>query len=80
MPKLVNDVGKVFHKYSFITHILNAVSAVGMVALAPFLSYIPLHVYASVTGVLALMGIAGSFIKQEVEEYEEDIKEGKDAN
>ena len=36
MPKLVNNIGKVFHKYSFIAHILNAVSAVGMVALAPF--------------------------------------------
>lgn len=73
MPKLVGDVGRVFHKYSFIAHIMNAVSAVGMVALAPFLGYIPLHVYASVTGVLALLGIAGSFIKQEVEDYEGDI-------
>lgn len=78
MPKLVNDVGKVFHKYSFIAHIMNAISAVGMVALAPFLGYIPLHVYASVTGFLALVGIAGSFIKQEIEEYEDDLKEGKD--
>lgn len=77
MPKLVSNIGKVFHKYSFIAHIMNAVSAVGMVALAPFLGYIPLHVYATVTGVLALLGIVGSFIKQEVEDYEEDIDSGR---
>lgn len=77
MPKLVNNIGKVFHKYSFIAHLLNAISAVGMVALAPFLGYIPIHIYALVTGTLALLGIAGSFIKQEIEEYEEDLKEGE---
>lgn len=82
MPKLVNNIGKVFHKYSFIAHILNAVSAVGMVALAPFLGYIPVQAFALMTGALALLGIAGSFIKQEIEEYEEDLenkssKEGK---
>lgn len=77
MPKLVNNIGKVFHKYSFIAHILNAVSAVGMVALAPFLGYIPVHAYALLTGGLAVLGIAGSFIKQEIEEYEDDLKEGK---
>lgn len=72
MPKLVNNIGKVFRKYSFIAHALNAISAVGMVAFAPFLGYIPLNVYASVTGVLALLGVVGSFIKQEIEEYEGD--------
>ncbi len=77
MPKLVNNIGKVFHKYSFIAHILNAVSAVGMVALAPFLGYIPVHAFALLTGGLALLGIAGSFIKQEIEEYEDELKDGK---
>ncbi len=77
MPKLVNNIGKVFHKYSFIAHILNAVSAVGMVALAPFLGYIPVQAFALMTGGLALLGIAGSFIKQEIEEYEDELKDGK---
>lgn len=77
MPKLVNNIGKVFHKYSFIAHILNAVSAVGMVALAPLLGYIPVQVFALLTGGLALLGIAGSFIKQEIEEYEDELKDGK---
>lgn len=77
MPKLVNNIGKVFHKYSFIAHILNAVSAVGMVALAPFLGYIPVHAFAFITGGLALLGIAGSFIKQEIEDYEDELKDGK---
>lgn len=82
MPKLVNNIGKVFHKYSFIAHILNAVSAVGMAALAPFLGYFHIHAFALLTGGLALLGIAGSFIKQEIEDYEEELenkssKEGK---
>ena len=77
MPKLVNNIGKVFHKYSFIAHILNAVSAVGMVALAPFLGYIPIQAFALLTGGLALLGIAGSFIKQEIEDYEDELKDGK---
>ncbi len=77
MPKLVNNIGKVFHKYSFIAHILNAVSAVGMVALAPFLGYIPIQAFALLTGGLALLGIAGSFIKQELEDYEDELKDGK---
>lgn len=75
MPKLVNNIGKVFHKYSFIAHILNAVSAVGMVALAPFLGYIPVQAFAFITGGLALLGIAGSFIKQEIEEYEDALED-----
>lgn len=74
MPKLVNNIGKVFHKYSFIAHILNAVSAVGMVALAPYFGYISVQSYALITGGLALLGIAGSFIKQEIEEYEEELE------
>lgn len=74
MPKLVNNIGKVFHKYSFIAHILNAVSAVGMAALAPFLGYFPIHAFALLTGGLALLGIAGSFIKQEIEDYEDEIE------
>ena len=73
MPKLVDNIGRVFHKYSFITNVLNAVSAVGMVALAPFLGYIPIQAYALAVGVLALCGVAGSFIKQEVEDYEDDL-------
>ena len=76
MPKLVSNVGRVFHKYSFIAHIMNAVFGVGMVALAPFLGYIPIQAFALLTGVLAVLGIAGSFIKQEIEDYEEDLKEG----
>jgi len=75
MPKLVNNIGKVFHKYSFIAHILNAVSAVGMAALSPFLGYFPIHAFALLTGGLALLGMAGSFIKQEIEDYEDDLKE-----
>ena len=75
MPRLVDNVGKVFHKYSFIAHALIAVSAVGMVALAPFLNYIPIQAYALIVGALALMGVAGSFIKQEVEEYKDDLRD-----
>ena len=75
MPKLVNHVGRVFYKYSFITHLLNAVSAIGMVALAPFLGHISIQAYALLTGALALLGIAGSFISQQVDEYEEDLEE-----
>lgn len=75
MPKLVNHVGRVFYKYSFITHLLNAISAIGMVALAPFLGYISIQAYAILTGTLALLGIAGSFISQQVNEYEEDLEE-----
>lgn len=77
MPRLVDNIGKVFHKYSFIAHALNAISAVGMVALAPFLGYIPIQAYALATGTLALLGVAGSFIKQEVEDYEDDLKDGR---
>lgn len=77
MPKLVNNLGKVFHKYSFIAHIMNAVSAVGMVVLAPYFGYIPVQSYALITGALALLGILGSFIKQEIEEYEDELKDGK---
>ena len=78
MPKLVNHVGRVFYKYSFITHLLNAISAIGMVALAPFLGSIPLHYYAMLTGALAFMGIAGSFISQQVDEYEEVLEEAQE--
>ena len=77
MPKLVNNIGRVFHKYSFIAHILNAVSAVGMVALAPYLGYFPIHIFALLTGGLALLGIAGSFIKQEIEDYEDELEDGR---
>lgn len=73
MPRLVNKVGKVFYKYSFITHMLNAVSAVGMVALAPFLGYMTIQSYAMLTGGLACLGIIGSFISQQVDDYEEDL-------
>jgi hypothetical protein len=46
-----------------------------MVALAPFLGSIPLQYYAILTGALAFLGIAGSFISQQVNEYEEDLEE-----
>ncbi len=78
MPKLVNHVGRVFYKYSFITHLLNAISAIGMVALAPFLGHISISTYALLTGCLAILGIVGSFISQQVDEYEEDLEEAKD--
>jgi NADH:ubiquinone oxidoreductase subunit 6 (subunit J) len=77
MPRLVDNIGKVFHKYSFIAHIMNAISAVGMVVLAPFLGYIPIQAYALAVGTLALLGVAGSFIKQEVEDYEDDLKDNR---
>jgi hypothetical protein len=46
-----------------------------MVALAPFLGSISLQSYAILTGVLAFLGIAGSFISQQVDEYEENLEE-----
>jgi hypothetical protein len=73
--KVVNNIGKVFYKYSFITHALNAISAIGMVALAPLLGYLPIQAYACLTLFLAGLGIAGSFISQQVEDYEEDLEE-----
>jgi hypothetical protein len=46
-----------------------------MVALAPFLGYLPIQAYACLTLFLAGLGIAGSFISQQVDEYEEDLEE-----
>ncbi len=77
MPKLVNNLGKVFHKYSFIANALNTVSAVGVVFLTPLLGHIPIQTYAMITGFLAVSGMVGSFIKQEIEEYEDELKDGK---
>ena len=70
--KINRDVLSVFKRYSFITHLLIAISSVGMMAIVPFIDYVPTWVGASVTGVLALLGILGSFIKQEVAEDKED--------
>ena len=65
----------VFKRYSFITHLLIAISSVGMIAVIPFIDYVPLWLGASITGVLALFGIVGSFIKQEVaEDKQNDCK------
>ncbi len=66
--KINKDWKDVFKRYSFITHLLIALSSVGMVAIIPFIDYIPLWVGAAVTGVLALLGVIGSFIKQETKE------------
>jgi len=66
--KINKDWKVVFKRYSFITNLLVALSSVGMIAIVPFIDYIPLWVGASVTGVLALFGVVGSFIKQEIQE------------
>jgi len=66
--KINKDWKVVFKRYSFITNLLVALSSVGMIAIVPFIDYIPLWVGASVTGVLALFGVVGSFIKQEMQE------------
>lgn len=58
----------VFKRYSFITHLLIAISSFGMAAIIPFFDYMPIWVGALVSGVLALLGIVGSFIKQEIKE------------
>lgn len=71
------DWKTIFKRYSFITHLLIAVSSVGIPAVALFLDYFPLWVGASVTGVLALLGIVGSFINQEVKEVHCDAKVDK---
>lgn len=67
-----NYIISVLKRYSFITHLLVAISSVGMIAVVPFIDYIPLWVGASITGVFALMGIIGSFVKQEVAEDKEE--------
>jgi hypothetical protein len=66
--KINKDWKVVFKRYSFITNLLVALSSVGMIAIVPFIDYIPLLVGASVTGVLALFGVVGSFVKQEIQE------------
>ncbi len=68
-----NDVLSVLKRYSFITHLLIAISSVGMIAIVPFIDYLPLWVGATITGVLAILGIIGSFIKQEVAEDKEEV-------
>lgn len=75
MPKLVNNVGKVFHKYSFIAHILNIVSVAGVTAMTPLMGHIPMYMFAIITATLSALGLIGSFIKQEADEYEEAVKE-----
>lgn len=62
----------VLKRYSFITHLLIAISSVGMIAIVPFIDYVPLWVGASITGVLALLGIIGSFVKQEAAEDKQE--------
>lgn len=66
--KINKDWKVVFKRYSFITNLLVALSSVGMIAIVPFIDYIPLWVGAAVTGILALFGVVGSFIKQEIQE------------
>ncbi len=66
--KINKDWKAVFKRYSFITHLLVAISSVGMIAIVPFIDYVPIWVGASITAALALMGIVGSFIKQEIKE------------
>jgi len=71
--KINKDWKAVFKRYSFITHLLIAISSVGMLGIPVFIDYVPLWVGASITGVLALLGVVGSFIKQEIHEDRCDI-------
>lgn len=76
--KISKEVKEVFKRYSFITHLLIAISSVGMIAVVPFIDYFPLWVGATVTGVLAVLGIIGSFIKQEVAADKEKVCKSND--
>jgi hypothetical protein len=69
--KINKDWKAVFKRYSFITHLLIAISSMGMFFF-PFLDYVPLWVGVCVIGFLALCGVVGSFIKQEINEDKQD--------
>lgn len=66
--KINKDWKTVFKRYSFITHLLVAISSVGLLGMAPYIDYIPMWAGLSLMATFALMGIVGSFIKQEVVE------------
>jgi roadblock/LC7 domain-containing protein len=70
MKKIETNWKKVFKRYSFITHLLIAISSVGMVAIMPFIDYIPIKVFATITGVLAVMGVVGSFVRQSTQDID----------
>jgi predicted membrane channel-forming protein YqfA (hemolysin III family) len=65
--KRVDNWKKVFRKYSFVAHLLVAISSVAPL-LFPLLDYVPTEVMFAVVGTLALFGIIGSFIKQRLDE------------
>ena len=64
------DWKSVFKRYSFITHLLIAISSVGMMALVPFMDYIPVTTALAITAILSIAGLLGSFIQQRVNEKE----------
>jgi hypothetical protein len=66
--KINKDWKTVFKRYSFITHLLIAISSVGLLGMAPYIDYIPMWAGLSLMATFALMGVVGSFIKQEVRE------------
>jgi hypothetical protein len=68
IKKINNNWRAVFKRYSFITHLAIAVSSVLLLAIQPFMDYLPIELALTITGVLALIGIIGSFIKQEIKE------------
>jgi hypothetical protein len=68
MKKIEKDWKKVFQRYSFITHLLIAISSVGFGVIVPFVDYMPFWVMCTVSGILAILGLVGSFIKQESQE------------
>ena len=72
--KIEKDWKKVLKRYSFIAHLLVAISSVSLLAIVPFVDYVPLWVSASITVVLALLGIIGSFLKQTNQETECECK------
>lgn len=66
------DWKTVLKRYSFLAHLAVAISSVGLIAIMPFIGYVPMPVALSVTLVLSLIGIAGSFIKQTNQESKND--------
>jgi|GEM_PF-5579612 len=73
--KIETNWKKVFKRYSFITHLLIAISSVGFGAIIPFMDYMPFWVMCAISGVLAVMGLIGSFIKQESQEEDCSCKD-----
>lgn len=62
------DWKTVLKRYSFIAHLLIAISSVGMMAIVPFIDYIPITLALTITAVLSLFGLAGSFWNQRLNE------------